>query len=331
METMIGLFVALLVSAPASMPAGQSAPATGPGPRTGPAIGQARPGRPATQPATRPLTRPDGQDPLLQQCRKIAGMVKLTEEQWKTVEANIDRLRQRQRHWQATSEAQVQALAAEVAQARKARDQAKIRRLAKKLKPLLAARGKIYGHDLDVIMSVLTKQQVFEYEAWGLYVTALRTYRNAGITEKQKPTIMQLCRKYAPLKLQAKTWRKKSAIRKQLLKTVLDEVLTEDQRITNEAYSLNQSAKWYFHQTKLTDDQKARIYEMCRRIGRKKLKATNWRQQAYLRRVLLRKVYDDVLTEKQRATARKPRPLGRPRAWPTTKSTSRPGGQRHGE
>ena len=281
----------------------------------------------ATQPTTASQPTAAGGDEVLQECRRIAAMVKLTDQQWKQVEQNLDRINRVRAEWENAKEPQVQVLAAGVAEARMAKDTVKIRQLEAQLAPLLAERGKVYGNETDAIMSVLTEQQVAEYEAWGLYATAIRMCEEAGITEEQKPKVMELCRQYALLRLKAQTWRQKSDVREQLLDAVLNKVLTEEQRITGEAFGLNQSATWYFNKAGLTEQQKRQIYKLCREIGAERLKAKNWREEAYFRRVMLNKVYSEVLTDQQQAKVARPQPPSELQTMPATGPESRPDGE----
>jgi hypothetical protein len=281
---------------------GEPQPATAPVP---PATASAPAGAEQT-------TTAEGSAPSLrQQCRGIAAIVNLSDEQWRRVEANLARLEKAKEAWQQTNEPRVRELADEIQQARTRGDVQRIRQIEPILAPLLTERAKVYDHDMDAIFSVLTPEQNVEFEAHGLFVTALRSCEKAGITPEQIPRVMALCREYAPLRLKADTWREKNRLRQELLDAVSRQVLTRDQRITRAAAELNESAYWYFKSAQTTVEQDEKIRQLCRRIGEQKLDARDWREEAYLRRVMLNRIYDDILTDEQRAKVNRP-PLARP-------------------
>jgi len=271
---------------------------------------------PATRQSTRsepkPETAPASQEGFRYRPRRevieIAEAVGLTDQQWKAIGAEIEELAAKQAKWLSGKEKQLQSLALQVAEARKTGNRSRIRRLETQLKPLLQERNSIFVNELDVVASTFTEKQKVAHEAWRLLRTVMRTYEQAGMTDKQKATAKLLCSEYAARRIAAPTWREKTAIRKELLKAVHQKVLTEDQRIAQEAFELNRSAMWFYRLT-FTDAQRAEISELCNMVAAERIKTDNWREQARLRRQMLRTIYLDVMTDQQRSEARNPGPV----------------------
>jgi len=275
--------------------------------------------RPATMPANEgpvivPATRPsEPLDWLRREAGVIAREVGFTDRQMKLMHQRIDQLQTQQADWIRANGRQLEELAEKIRQARKQRDRKRIKALDVQVQPILAERDKLFGHEMDVVLDLMTDRQKVEYEAWILYRPVRRMFEAVNASDEQKARARQLCREAAPRRMKAASWREKTKVRKQVLRSALKEVLTFDQQVTYEAQQLERSAIWRFKNAKLTEKQKAEITALCRRIGKVRMNVENWRTKANLRRVMLISVYENILTDAQKKLVRKPRPPHRRR------------------
>jgi len=255
---------------------------------------------------------------LREQCSVIARAVGFTEQQYQQLEKNIAALEKAKEEWVRANGQKLDRLAREVHEARKAKDRLRIRALEEKLRPLLEDRDKVFGNDRDVIESIMTDEQKTAEEGWRFARSAMRIYEDVAITDAQKARIKELCMAAGAEKRRTTTFRQANAVRKKLMKTILDEVLTHYQRITYMAAKLNRSAMGHYARTGLTERQSAQILQLCRKYGAQQLGVTDWRELARIRRALLYDVYHEVLTDEQRLKVE--RTPARPRGYERMKS-----------
>jgi len=278
--------------------------------------------------STRPQSRPSEQSWLRHQCMMIANAVNLTPEQWEQVENNIKASEEAKAKWQSEKQGELQELESRLRQARKGKNRATIHSLTQLITPLQQQREEIYGNELDVIMPLLTDTQKLDYETWILFRTVTRTYAPAGMDSQQEVAVRKLCKAAAADRMKAPTWRAKTSIRTKLLQTVFKSILTTDQRISQASFELNRSAMAVYKSAILTQQQKAKIYQLCRKVGAERIKVDGWRAKANLRRGMLYTVYHKILTDEQRSKIPEPRPprvVKKPTAATATTSPSASG------
>ena len=255
---------------------------------------------------------------LREQCNKMAEAVGFTEQQYEQLEKNIAAVSRAKTEWLRRNGEKLAKFAQEVREAREAKDRLRMRAIEKKLQPLLEDREKVFGDDFAVIKSIMTDEQKTAYEGWRFLRSAMRIYQDVQVTDGQKLRINGLCMKAGAEKRKTRTFREATAVRKELMKTILDDVLTIEQRITYMAAKLNRSAMGHYARTNLTERQKAQILQLCRKYGAQQLEVTYWRDKANLRRALLYDTYHQVLTTEQKSLIeRKPAP---PRKMKQTRS-----------
>lgn len=206
---------------------------------------KASPSQPATKPAEKAKSK------LLGHWGMIASVVNLNEEQKEQLAEQVEAMNDAvtavgRKHNKDLENLYYQHHMARISNRKKetARRWKEIKEFEKQIN---GERDQVRKEHLAKILATFTPAQRVNYEAFGFFRVAMFFYKKVGLTDEQKVQIKTLCRKAAGeiLKVQAaeaatqpttaEADSAKSRIRKRLVETIRQEVLTAEQRAKLEA------------------------------------------------------------------------------------------------
>ena len=254
------------------------------------------------------LNRPTS-GPAQERWRQLMDELNLTPEQRQQIRPILQEQRKAVAAWQDEHGQQLKALREQMAEAVRNKDKEKIEQLRKQMEELGKSRKALHDSLLEKLSKVLTPDQMAKVrqnfapkERHPALMRGLAALRQLDLTEEQRAQTRQIMEDARQKAQQASSPDDKARIMKEAWDKITKDVLTDAQRKKLETLRA-EGPQGPFKDVpglNLTDEQKAKIRQIIQPAREEAAKAATHEAKRDILQTAMKKIVNDVLTEKQR-------------------------------